>query len=267
MKIGVGIIAFEEEEYIKSLLDNWYPYADNIVVMEGAWVSAAKIFGYDTSKDRTKEIVMEYPDPDKKIIFVHMSSSNQVSQLNYCYHHTLRKKPDWYVMSGADEFYHEDDLKDLDDILSHIPKQAISLQIPMRLIWNDFYHYEKQTARRFTKCAYAKNVCDLSRFSNRKKKIIEPVSYNLPVMYHPSYVRVDTSRFKKKVDFRKKDGSSGAMNHYAENGIIYRGTCTKEQWLPRLQKHDRYFLPEALRNHPNANKYWDTEKGSIKWVK
>ena len=106
MKIGVGIIAFEEEEYIKSLLDNWYPYADNIVVMEGAWVSAAKIFGYDTSKDRTKEIVMEYPDPDKKIIFVHMSSSNQVSQLNYCYHHTLRKKPDWYVMSGADEFYH-----------------------------------------------------------------------------------------------------------------------------------------------------------------
>ena len=256
MRIAVGVIAFEEEEYIEALLDNWYPYADDIIIAEGAWQTAARIFKQFVSRDNTIQIINDYPDPDKKINLVHLNEKNQIQQLDKCYQIALKKKPDWYVMSGADEFYHENDLKGIKQYLSELSEDAISLQIPMRLYWNDFIHYERQIARRFMKCAYAKKVGDLSRFSTKYGRKIQPMKVKHPIMYHPSYVREDTARFSKKKDFREKDGSSGAMSHYMEGGIIYRGTCTKKQWFPRLYKQDLEKLPQVMKDHKNFSKKW-----------
>ena len=68
MKISFGIIVVNGEPFIKYNLENLYPHAHEILIVEGAvekFKHASTPDGH--SLDNTVKIIKEFPDPENKI--------------------------------------------------------------------------------------------------------------------------------------------------------------------------------------------------------
>jgi len=67
MKIAFCCIVFNGDYVIKEMIDCIYPYANQIIIVDGVveyWANQ----GFNGSVDDTIKIIESYPDPDKKII-------------------------------------------------------------------------------------------------------------------------------------------------------------------------------------------------------
>ena len=53
MKIIAGIIAYEEEEFIRECILSAYDWCDKIIIVEGAWENSSNFSNSPRSRDKT----------------------------------------------------------------------------------------------------------------------------------------------------------------------------------------------------------------------
>jgi hypothetical protein len=129
-KIIVSILAYNSEMFIKYCLDGIYDFADKIVIVEGSY-GLQRAFGL-RSTDRTIEIVKNYPDLQKKIVFLQKNGKEHEHRnevLKYC------EPGDWFFTVHTDEFYIKSHLKYLKDLLAK-DKETDVYELP----WFEFYY-------------------------------------------------------------------------------------------------------------------------------
>jgi len=115
MKIAAGMIVFNGDYVLKECLESIYPYVSQIVVAEGPaqyWQQE----GYQTSTDRTNDILHSFPDPDNKLKIYHGQYSEKDEQCN-AYTSLLNSDVDYLINLDSDELYHHKDMENLIKLL------------------------------------------------------------------------------------------------------------------------------------------------------
>ena len=115
MNVTIGMIVLNESEYIWANLCQHYEFADKIVIVEGAdpLYPKERVTGKGLSMDATAQLVRDFPDPDKKIVFVQHGFASANGDQAKC---ELRNRYMEHVLEGllivvdADEFYMRRDL-------------------------------------------------------------------------------------------------------------------------------------------------------------
>lgn len=118
MNITIGMIVLNEEEYLEKNLKQHYEHADRIVIVEGADRNypAHSVTDDGLSTDKTRQIIQDFPDPDRKIKYVPYgwtkSNTEQAKcELRNAYlEHTPRGL---LIAVDADEFYKHEDLEEM----------------------------------------------------------------------------------------------------------------------------------------------------------
>ena len=126
VRITFGIIVFNGEPFTRYLLRALYPFAHQIIVVEGVCVSASSIStsnGHST--DGTLEVLMAYKahhDPEGKLFIVTAKDEGysngfwpEKDQMSQAYAKRVTGNYLWQV--DSDEFYRQDDMKRIIDLL------------------------------------------------------------------------------------------------------------------------------------------------------
>jgi hypothetical protein len=109
------MIVLNEAQYIARNLEQHYPLADSITVVEGAdrLYPATRVTSDGLSTDETASLVRDFPDPDKKIRFIQHGWTSTGGAQAKC---ELRNRymenvtPGLLIAVDADEFYRRDEL-------------------------------------------------------------------------------------------------------------------------------------------------------------
>jgi hypothetical protein len=161
-KITFGMIVLNGEPFIRYNLRSLYPFAHQIIVVEGACPSAAAVASSDGhSKDGTLEILQEFKkneDPENKLIIVtaldegyqegFWQEKNEMSQA-----YARRATGNYLWQIDSDEFYHEEQIKRLMIILEKEKPDAVSF--PMITFWGgieyitDSFYLIRDNAREY----------------------------------------------------------------------------------------------------------------------
>lgn len=135
VKITFGMIVLNGEPFLRYNLSSLYPFAHQIIVVEGACPSAAEVASKDGhSIDGTLETLQEfkrYHDPENKLIIVtaeQEGNSNgfwkNKTEMSRAYAQRATGNYLWQV--DSDEFYHEEQMKQLIDFLEEKKPDAVS---------------------------------------------------------------------------------------------------------------------------------------------
>lgn len=120
-KLSFGMIVLNGEPFIKYNLENLYPYAHEILVVEGAvgkFGHAATVDGH--SIDDTVEIIKSFPDPEKKIKLIQRDGFwPEKDEMSNAYMEVCTGDYIWQV--DADEFYKGEDIEKMSRYLEDNP--------------------------------------------------------------------------------------------------------------------------------------------------
>lgn len=116
LKIAAGIIVFNSDFVLKQVLESIYPYMNQILISEGC-VSYWKDKGFTTSKDKTNEILKNFPDPQHKIKIVHGTYLEKTEQANAYMQH-VAPDTDYIWNIDADEVFKANDIESIINILA-----------------------------------------------------------------------------------------------------------------------------------------------------
>ena len=162
LKISFGMIILNGEPFTRYNLCALYPFAHQIIVVEGACPSAAAVATSDGhSTDGTMDILQDFKrnkDPDKKLIIVTAQNDgyqdgfwpgkNEMSQA-----YARRATGNYLWQIDSDEFYHEEQIERLISILERRRPDAVSF--PMITFWGgldyitDSFYLIRDNAREF----------------------------------------------------------------------------------------------------------------------
>lgn len=162
IKLTFGMIVLNGEPFTLYNLRSLYPFAHQIIVVEGACPSAATVATEEGhSTDGTLERLYEFKrneDPDNKLIIVTAQDEghevgfwldkNEMSQA-----YTRRATGNYLWQVDSDEFYHEEQVKRLIGILERERPDAVSF--PMITFWGgldyitDSFYLIRDNAREF----------------------------------------------------------------------------------------------------------------------
>ena len=162
VKLTFGMIILNGEPFTRFNLRALYPFAHQIIVVEGACPSAAAVATSDGhSTDGTLEVLRDFKrneDPNNKLIIVtaqdeghkdgFWSDKNEMSQA-----YASRATGNYLWQVDSDEFYHEDQVARLIDILERERPDAVSF--PMFTFWGgldyitDSFYLIRDNAREF----------------------------------------------------------------------------------------------------------------------
>jgi len=142
IRISFGMIVFNGEPFVKYNLSAVYPFAHQIIVVEGACRSSASVSGPDGhSTDRTLESLYRFKrelDPDKKLIIVTAADEGyadgfwpEKDQMSWAY--AKRATGNYLWQLDSDEFYHEEEISRLMNILR--TKRPDMVSFPMITFW------------------------------------------------------------------------------------------------------------------------------------
>src|SRR6185369_11397562 len=162
IKITFGMIVLNGEPYVRYNLRSLYPFAHQIIVVEGACPSAAAVATVDGhSTDGTLALLQEFKlneDPDDKIIIVtaqddgHLNGFwSEKNEMSKAYARRATGNYLWQV--DSDEFYHEDQVKRLMGILEREKPDTVSF--PMITFWGgldyitDSFYLIRDNAREY----------------------------------------------------------------------------------------------------------------------
>jgi len=129
-RITFGMIVLNGEPFISYNLSTLYPFAHQIIVVEGACPTAKRHASVDGhSLDRTLDVLREFKlseDFEDKLIIVTAEDENHINgfwtekdEMSQAYAKRANGNFLWQV--DIDEFYHEDDIKTVMDILKNNP--------------------------------------------------------------------------------------------------------------------------------------------------
>jgi hypothetical protein len=130
MKFSALVLVLNGMPWLPYLLRNLYPHFDQIVIVEGAMLSAAVIATAEGhSQDDTLAVIQNFPDPEHKIHLIQKAGFWQdqaemgAAGAAVCHGDYL-----WHV--DVDEFYHPHDLAWLQQHLTQNPHiEAVSLKM------------------------------------------------------------------------------------------------------------------------------------------
>jgi len=152
-KVTIGIIALNEEEYIHACLKNIYAWdcCHEIIIVEGStdlWREANPdtVMPNGSSKDQTVEIIKNFPDPHHKITLIQGKWKDKKQMRN---EYLKRATGEFLFLKDADEFYTQNDLEKLKNLLIDKGNEIEELSIPHIIFWHDFD--KKLTGGRFTR--------------------------------------------------------------------------------------------------------------------
>ena len=265
MKLIAGIQVFNEAFYVRSCLENLYPYFDLLVFCDGAWARTRVLSGASGSTDGTIELIKSFPDPKNKILLLRYSGPNQEAHRQRClevaidYGKKLCKKNEemFYLLGDADEFFFNKDLKNFKSNLKGI--QGDAFRFPWNLYWNDFFTYEMSSSPgrlfRITKGCKANGTCGLEY---KDKKRYKPVLSEILIIYHPSYTKPLN---RQALKFSYRTTTAKRFPHVLDKGIVYRGNGypTFDDWYKSLKHGSIEELPEVMRKHYFTHLKWSYE--------
>lgn len=147
LKISVGMIVLNGEPFVRYNLRCLYPHVHQIIVVEGACPSAVAVATSDGhSTDGTLETLYEFKrneDPDDKVIIVTAKDEGQLDgfwlekdQMSKAYAKRATGNYLWQV--DSDEFYHEEQIARLKEILVQERPDAVSF--PMLTFWGSIQY-------------------------------------------------------------------------------------------------------------------------------
>lgn len=118
MRISFGMIVVNGEPFIRYNLENIYPHAHEILIVEGAvekFRHAATPDGH--SLDNTVKIIKEFPDPEHKIKLIqHSGFWSEKDEMANAYMEQCTGDYIWQV--DVDEFYQPQDIEKVRNFLS-----------------------------------------------------------------------------------------------------------------------------------------------------
>jgi len=162
VKITFGMIVLNGEPFLRYNLRSLYAFAHQIIVVEGACPSAATVATADGhSMDGTLEVLQDFKlreDPENKVVIVSASDEAytsgfwpEKSEMSYAYAKRATGNYLWQV--DSDEFYHEEQTKQLISILEKQKPDAVSF--PSITFWGgvdyitDSFYLIRDNAREF----------------------------------------------------------------------------------------------------------------------
>lgn len=131
-RVTFGIIVLNGEPFTRFCLRALYPFAHEIIVVEGACMAAAGVATPDGhSSDGTLETLYQFQaeeDPEKKMQIItrdgFWSEKDEMSQA-----YSLRATGDYLWQVDIDEFYKPEDMRTVLEMLSHAPRiTAVSFE-------------------------------------------------------------------------------------------------------------------------------------------
>jgi glycosyltransferase involved in cell wall biosynthesis len=149
-KITFGIIVLNGEPFLRYCLEALYPFAHEIIVVEGACLVARSLAtpgGHST--DGTVEMLRRFKtenDPEKKLILVFGEDDGKPSgfwsekdEMSQAY--AGRATGDWLWQVDYDEFYLERDMRTMLAMLASDP-DITAVSFPYRQFWGGFDYVE-----------------------------------------------------------------------------------------------------------------------------
>ncbi len=113
-RITFSIIAFEGEDYIEKCLKAVYVEAYQIIIAEGAVKLMADSKGYYQSRDKTIELIKNFPDPEKRIKLIQVDRPwRDKAEMKQAI--LIQSDGDIYFQVDVDEFYHQEDIHKIKD--------------------------------------------------------------------------------------------------------------------------------------------------------
>ena len=145
-KITFGMIVLNGEPFVTYNLRSLYPYAHQIIVVEGACEAAKSIASQDGhSTDGTLEAIKKFikeEDSDKKVILVTVEDEgksnsfwSEKDEMSQAY--AKRATGDWLWQVDYDEFYLEEDMESILNMLSENPS-ITGVSFPYKQFWGGF---------------------------------------------------------------------------------------------------------------------------------
>lgn len=137
MKISFGMIVLNGEPFIKYNLENLYPHAHQILIVEGAvekFKHAATPDGH--SIDNTVEMISSFPDPGKKIRLIQRDGFWPEKD-EMCNAYLEYSTGDYIWQVDVDEFYKSTDIIKVRDFLSNTP-DIMRVDIKTVNFWHSF---------------------------------------------------------------------------------------------------------------------------------
>ncbi|MBI1912004.1 MAG: glycosyltransferase [Deltaproteobacteria bacterium] len=137
MKISFGIIVHNGEPFIKYQIENLYPFAHEILIVEGAvekFKHASTPEGH--SKDDTLEVIKNFPDPSSKIKLITREGFwPEKTEMSNAYMDACSGDYIWQI--DVDEFYRKEDIQKIISILSENP-EIEQVSIKTLNFWRSF---------------------------------------------------------------------------------------------------------------------------------
>ena len=226
MKLSFGMIAINGEPFIRYNLENLYPHAHEILIVEGAvekFRHAATPDGHST--DNTVDVIRNFPDPENKIKLIQNDGFwPEKDEMSNAYMQACTGDYIWQV--DVDEFYKPEDIEKVRAILSSDPEIS---QVNVRSIgfWRSFnarimgasYIYGADEFIRIFRFRpgfrYATHrpptLLDESGHLVKQNKIVSARELELQgiVLYHYSYMFPDTVKSKSR--YYSQMGWGGAV--------------------------------------------------------
>jgi len=143
------MIVFEGEDYLEANLRQIYPHAYQILIAEGAVELMAKVKGYFRSRDRTLQVIRNFPDPEHKIKLLQVDRAwkDKCEMKNELLKYA-RGEILWQI--DVDEFYRHGDSEKVKQ--SFIEDKSLDLATFKALhFWKDLKHYRQDGGRWQTK--------------------------------------------------------------------------------------------------------------------
>lgn len=145
-KITFGIISLNGQPFLEYNLRALYPFAHQIIVVEGATKAAAVLAGADGhSKDKSLKMLIRFQsqdDPENKLTIVSAidegfadgfwPEKNEMSQA-----YARRASGDWLWQVDSDEFYLEDDMRAIGRLLAE-DESITAMSFPYREFFGGF---------------------------------------------------------------------------------------------------------------------------------
>lgn len=142
-RVSFGIIVFNGEPFLRYNLRALYPYAHQILVVEGACKAASFVSTPDGhSIDSTLETLRQFQrdeDPEKKIQII-MRDGFWTEKDEQSQAYTSRATGDYLWQIDVDEFYKPDDMERLLQILERDP-EITAVSFPQITFWGGFDYY------------------------------------------------------------------------------------------------------------------------------
>ena len=148
-RISFGIIALNTQPFIVYNLRAIYPFAHEIIVVEGAVRTAAALARSDGhSSDGTWEMLQKFQqeeDPAGKLVLVSAKDDGytdgfwpEKDEMSQAY--ARRASGDWLWQVDADEFYRPEDMQAVTQLLQQRP-EITAISFPYREFWGGFDYF------------------------------------------------------------------------------------------------------------------------------